>query len=374
MNQFNRSDLTWMRRAIRLSRRGLGHTHPNPPVGCVLVNQHDECIGEGWHHGPGQPHAEIEALQNCSQPDQLPGATCYVTLEPCNHFGRTPPCTEALIRAGISRVVIAVLDPNPKVKGHGVHRLTEADIQVDVNCLTQEARRILDPWLTWVTTGSPMVLLKLAMSLDGHVATHTGQSRWISCEKSRAFTHKLRQELAGIMVGAGTVLADDPALTIRKNGKTIGSPVRIIVDLNAEIPMTAKVLDPGVPGSAVWVIAMDSFEAARQRAPEHIRILPCPRTESGLDLAYMLQKLGTDFDIESILLEGGPGLAFSMIEAQLVHKAMIFIAPIFIGGKNAPPALAGTGFAKLSDAARLIDRRVRKIGDDVLIEGYLGGR
>lgn len=356
-----------MRRAITLSKRRIGQTHPNPTVGCVIVRQ-GECIGEGYHRGPGRPHAEIEALRKCG--DQTPlNATCYVTLEPCNHTGRTPPCTEALIRAGIRRVVIAVTDPNPGVRGGGAERLREAGITVETGVLAAPAAEVLAPWLKWIVSGKPYVLLKLAASLDGRVATRSGDSRWISSAASRRYVHRIRAQVGGIMVGAGTVRCDDPSLTARRGDSVVHSPTRIIVDMEGRAPSKARVFDPGMPGTTVWVLPESLAGQKRSAVAEKIRILACPEKEAGLDLQALMARLGTEYDLESILLEGGPGLAFSMVEQGCVDRVMMFLAPLLIGGTDAPAAMGGRGFDPLHRAVRLEHRKVRKIGDDVLIEG-----
>jgi len=366
------NDKKWMRQAISLSRLLAGKTHPNPSVGCVIVKNENK-ISSGFHHGQGKPHAEIEALKKCPE-GKAKGATCYVTLEPCNHYGKTPPCTEALIKAGIKRVVIAIKDPNPNVRGNGIARLRNAGIEVVTGVLVDQAQKVIEGWIKWVTTGLSFVVLKMAMSLDGHVSTHTGDSKWISCEKSRKVTHKLRQQLTGIMAGAGTVLCDNPALTARKNGRIISAPDRIIVDRYAEAPADAQVFNPDMPGKTIWVVPEEKASAANIRSGKGAIILPCETQGKGLNLHQMMVTLGSEFSIESILLEGGPTLAFSLLKAKLIDKVMIFIAPILIGGLTAPPALGGEGYAYLSEVPTLVERKVRKIGSDVLIEGYLGER
>ncbi len=361
-----------MRRAITLSKRRLGRTHPNPTVGCVIVR--DGCrIGEGTHRGPGAPHAEIEALQACGNVSPR-GADCYVTLEPCNHTGRTPPCTDALIRAGIRRVVIAVRDPNPGVPGGGAERLRDAGIAVETGLLAEDARAVLAPWLKWIVTGKPHVVLKLATSLDGHVATRSGDSRWITGEASRRLVHRVRARVDGIMAGAGTVRCDDPALTARRGDRVIHSPVRIIVDRCAELPATARVFRQDMPGKTLWAVPKDRVKFARQSVPNTVQVLGCPVRPDGFDLPALMAELGTGFGLESILLEGGPDLAFAMLEQGCVDAVMFFIAPVLIGGREAPAALGGSGFDPLNRAVRLEHRRIRKIGDDVLIEGCPGNR
>ncbi|MBN1879577.1 bifunctional diaminohydroxyphosphoribosylaminopyrimidine deaminase/5-amino-6-(5-phosphoribosylamino)uracil reductase RibD [bacterium] len=363
-------DTKWMRRAIRLSAGQHGKTHPNPSVGCVIVKD-GTLLSEGCHRGPGTPHAELDAISRCTK-DRLRGATCYVTLEPCNHFGRTPPCTDAILEAGISRVVFALTDPNPSVVGGGADRLRRMGVTVESGILAESASTILESWMKWIVTGRPFVLLKMAMSLDGRVATKLGESRWISGERSRALVHRLRAHCDGIMAGAGTVIADNPELTARKGNRVIASPLRIIIDHNASLPAHLNVFDPNSISRTLWVVPESRFKSVCSRNNAAVKVIACPEKRSGLDLEFVLDYLGGEEGLESVLLEGGPTLAFSMIHDDLVDKLMLFIAPIVIGGTTAPSAVGGDGFGHLRQVPRLNAMKVRKIAEDVLIEGYLG--
>lgn len=359
-----------MRMAIRLSRKWMGRTHPNPSVGCVIADERT-LYSTGVHRGQGTLHAEMDAIRSCS-PECLARATCYVTLEPCNHHGRTPPCTDAIISAGIPRVVIALPDPNPHVTGGGIAALRAAGLEIETGVLSEAALNVLEPWLVWITTGKPFVVLKMAMSADGHIATVTGQSRWISNSRSRRMVHHLRERMMSIMVGAGTILSDNPELTARTRDRVTAAPVRIIVDRFAEVSENARVFTSSLPGKTLWILGESAFNRPRKSAV--CKIIVCPERDEGLDLEYLMRRLGGEESLESILLEGGPSLAFSMIEQKLVHKVMFFIAPKLIGGASAPVALGGRGFPSLETAPELSHLSTRRVAGDVLIEGYLGDR
>lgn len=366
------TDKKWMRKAIRLSRGWIGKTHPNPSVGCVMAKD-ETLFATGVHRGPGTPHAEIEAIQSCSR-EQLDQATCYVTLEPCNHHGLTPPCTDAIIASGIKRVIIALPDLNPEVAGGGSERLRAAGLDVHMGVQAETALEVLEPWLVWKTTGKPYVTLKMAMSLDGRIATVTGQSKWISNEKSRRMVHDLRKKTMGIMVGAGTVIHDDPQLTARKGGRVVYAPVRVIIDRKAKAPLNAQIFSSHMPGKTLWMVGESSFAKSCSPPSDAYSIIPCPELKTGLDLEYVMRYLGREASLESVLLEGGPTLAFSMIEQNLVHKVMIFISPRLIGGASAPAVLGGKGFKSLKDTPKLSYVSTRKVAEDMLIVGYLGDR
>ncbi len=365
----NDTDKKWMLKAIRLSRNVIGKTTPNPPVACVIVNN-NELVATGVHRGPGYPHAEVEAI-NAAPPEKLKGATCYVTLEPCNHWGRTPPCTKAVIQSGIQRTVIALKDCNPTVTGGGADELRQAGLTVDTGVLAMKALDVLGPWMVRTTTGKPFVVYKSAMSADGHIATSTGQSQWISCQQSRNLVHKIRQSVSGIMVGAGTVLKDNPHLTARKNKKIVGAPTRIIIDQFADLTVDYYVFNPDLTGKTIWVVSKKHYKKALKQKLTHVTVLSVPEFEDGLNLDYVMHYLSQKESMESILLEGGPTLAFSMIKYNLVHKILFFIAPLLIGGINAPSVLGGEGYCSLESAPKISQFSVRRYGQDMLLEGYL---
>ena len=354
-------DEKFMAEAIRLARNAQGRTSPNPMVGAVIVKA-GRIIAEGWHRKAGTPHAEIHALNMAGE--LAKNSTMYVTLEPCSHYGRTPPCANKIVDAEISRVVVAMQDPNPLVAGRGIKILRDAGITVDVGILEEDARRLNEIFIKYITQKIPFVSAKFASTLDGKIATVTGESQWISGEDSRKFTHHLRDIHDAIMVGIGTVLADNPSLTTRlDNGK---NPVRIIVDSHARTPIDAKIL---TDKQAPTIIAVaNSAPAEKISALKNLGAEIIFAGNSQVDLKILMQELGRR-EITSILLEGGGTLNFSMIRAGLVDKFYAFIAPKILGGKNALTPVEGAGFEKISDAVELENLTAEKIGADILISG-----
>ncbi|MBR2773532.1 MAG: bifunctional diaminohydroxyphosphoribosylaminopyrimidine deaminase/5-amino-6-(5-phosphoribosylamino)uracil reductase RibD [Selenomonadaceae bacterium] len=353
-----------MREALRIARNAEGCTSPNPLVGAVIVKD-GKIIAEGWHRQAGTPHAEIHALNMAG--DLSRGATLYVTLEPCSHFGRTPPCTQAIINAGISRVVAAMSDPNPKVAGHGFELLRAAGIAVEVGLLEAEARRLNEVFLKWITRRLPFVTMKFACTLDGKIATVAGESQWISSEESRRFTHHLRDINDAILVGVGTVLADNPSLTTRLvEGK---NPVRVIVDSNARTPLESKVVADKSARTIVAVTANAPPDKVRALKLRGVEVITAGNFER-VDLTALMHALA-EREITSVLVEGGGTIHFSMLRARLVDKVLAFIAPKLIGGSRALSAVGGEGFAKLSDAVELNDITTTTLGADILISGYV---
>ena len=354
------SDEIFMRETLRIAKNALGRTSPNPLVGAVIVKD-GKIIAEGWHRQAGTPHAEIHALNMAGE--LAKGATLYVNLEPCSHFGRTPPCAKAIIDAGIKKVVAAMSDPNPKVAGRGFELLKNAGIEVQVGVLADEAEKLNEIFIKWITKNLPFVTMKFAASLDGKISTVTGESQWISCEESRKFVHHLRDINAGIMVGVNTVLMDNPSLTTRIDGGK--SPVRIVVDSMARTPIDAKVI---CDDQAETIIAVTTsapagkLSALRNSGVEIIIAGDGPK----VDLEILMRELAAR-EITSVLLEGGGTLNFSMLEAGFVDKVYTFIAPKILGGKNAPTAVAGAGFKNLADAIQFKNIRTEKIGTDILI-------
>lgn len=358
-----------MRRALELAARGLGRTSPNPPVGAVVARG-SVIVGEGFHRRAGEPHAEPIALAHAGEAAR--GADLYVTLEPCCHHGRTPPCTEAIIAAGIARVFYAAPDPDPRCAGGGHAVLQAAGIEVEAGLLQAAAERLLAPYLKHRRTGLPLFTLKLAMSLDGRIATRTGDSRWITSEAARRLVHVMRDRADAVMVGVGTVLADDPALTTR--GVPEGrDALRIIADRYARTPPTAQVV--AEESSAGCVIA-----AGVGAPPERVRrlraagaeVLELPVTESGVDLRALARALG-ERGVLSVLIEGGGTLAWGALEAGIVDRVALFYAPIILGGVNAVPGVGGQGVERVADALRLTGVTVRRIGPEVLVEGAIEG-
>ena len=382
-----------MARAVELARYGEGFVEPNPMVGCVLVSQHEtdgtvEVIGEGWHHAFGKSHAEVEAIRVA----QLAGkstayATAYVTLEPCCHFGKTPPCTKALIEAGISRVVVAMCDPFAKVDGGGIAQLREHGIDVLIGCLEAEARELNAPYLTRIEKRRPWVIAKWAMTLDGKIATHTGSSRWISSEISRHIVHRLRARVDAVMVGSRTAVIDDPQLTVRLPDIETNDdeqllqphrkPLRIVFDSAATLPPTSRLVQTAREVGVIVATSeslLTSDDTSRQNAETLARcgceILPLPG-EGYHDRMMELLKRLAERDVTNLLVEGGAGLLGAMFDLQLVDEAHVFIASKLIGGHNAATPIGGTGIAEMVDALLLKPTFVEQIGTDIYCYGRI---
>lgn len=357
------TDEKFMAEALRIAKNAEGRTSPNPMVGAVIVKD-GKIIAEGWHRKAGTPHAEIHALNMAGS--LAKDSTMYVTLEPCSHFGRTPPCANKIVDAGIKKVVVAMKDPNPLVAGKGIEILRAAGIEVEVGILENDARRLNEVFLKYITKKIPFVTAKFACSLDGKISTVTGESQWISCEESRKFVHHLRDISDGIMVGVGTVLNDNPSLTSRiENGK---NPVRIIVDSFARTPLNAKILNDGAAKTIIAVTENAPAEKVVKLKKSGAEIIFSGNLQVELNL--LMQEL-INREITSVLLEGGGTLNFSMFRAGLVDKVFAFVAPKIIGGKTSLTPVAGGGFEKLSDAVNLENLTAEKIGTDILISGYV---
>ncbi len=359
-------DRYFMQKALELAELAKGRTSPNPMVGAVVVRE-GEIVGTGYHARAGTPHAEVHALREAG--DKARDATLYVTLEPCCHHGRTGPCTEVIIQAGIKRVVMAVTDPNPKVAGKGARRLREAGIEVDSGVLEKEALRLNESFIKYITTGLPFVTLKTAMSLDGKIATHTGESKWITGEQSRAQVHYLRHYHDAILVGVGTVLADNPSLTTRLPGGNGKDPVRVILDSRARTPLDAKVIVQKSGAPTIIAVSEEApeqnIECLRDAGAQVVRL---PSTRNGVSIPELLRELGRR-EITSVLVEGGAAVNGSFIAGKLVDKVYWFIAPVIIGGDSAPGPVGGRGFAGLNEVPAVKDIIVRHYGDDICIEG-----
>ncbi len=359
-------DSQYMKRALTIARRG--RTSPNPMVGAVVVRD-GRIVGEGYHPRAGEPHAEVFALQSAG--DVAKGAELYVTLEPCCHHGKTGPCTEAIIAAGITKVYAAMVDPFPEVAGKGIETLRSAGIEVEVGLLEAEARELNRGFIKWVTCGRPFVLWKAAMTLDGKIATRTGDSRWVTGEKSRAHVHRLRSQSDAIMVGIGTVLMDDPALTNRQDAKTAkDQPIRIVVDSEGRIPLSARVLSDEAPTLVVTTKGAPDENVDRLRGAG-IRVLQVNDNGSLIDPGCLLRKLG-NMGIHSVLLEGGGELAASMIAAGVVDRGLIFISPKIVGGRDAKSPVEGEGIESMADALTTSKPLIRRFGDDVALEFEFG--
>ncbi len=353
------TDRDFMARALALSRAGEGAVNPNPLVGAVVVRD-GHVVGEGFHERFGGPHAEVIALDRAGE--KAKGATLYVTLEPCCHHGKTPPCTERIIAEGVQRVVMAMRDPNPSVCGKGVATLATAGIEVVEGVLKEEAARLNEVFETYITTGRPFVHLKLAVSLDGRIATRAGDSKWISGEASRVRAHELRRRHAAILVGAHTVRMDDPLLDVRHVRGP--NPRPVVLDAGGVVPLSAKALDAA--RQPILVTGRLTDARARELAQWGIDVWSLETDASGrFDLSAMLRRLGTA-GIDSVLVEGGGETAAAFLEAGLVDRITLFIAPKILGGTAAYPAVGGVGVARVADAIRLLDVITEWIDDDLL--------
>jgi diaminohydroxyphosphoribosylaminopyrimidine deaminase / 5-amino-6-(5-phosphoribosylamino)uracil reductase len=356
-----------MQRALALARHGLGKTSPNPVVGAVLVHK-GRVIGAGWHKRAGGPHAEIFALRGVD----AQGATLYVTMEPCCTWGKTPPCTDAIIAAGVKRVIVAALDPNPKHAGRGLKLLRRAGIQVQLGLLVNEAAAMNEVFNKWVVTGMPFVIVKAAMSLDGKIATRTGDSKWITSKTTRREAHKLRAGVDAVMVGANTVIRDDPQLTVR-HGVRGRQPWRVVVDARGRTPPNAKLFTiTQHKRTIVLTTKLAPVRWRRHLALLGIDVIIVKKTEGRVDLRAALRALG-EMDITSVLVEGGGELLGSLFDARLVDKVALFYAPIVIGGGDAVMAVRGEGAATVRKAVRLTECRWRQIGkNEMLVEARVG--
>jgi diaminohydroxyphosphoribosylaminopyrimidine deaminase / 5-amino-6-(5-phosphoribosylamino)uracil reductase len=357
-----------MGRALELAERGWGRTSPNPMVGALLV-QAGRVVGEGWHEGPGTAHAEAMALAGAGSSAR--GATLYCTLEPCDHTGRTGPCTRSLIEAGIARAFVATGDPNPLVDGRGFNALQEAGVQVHSGLLADRARRLNEAFERHVTTGMPFVALKMASSLDGKTAAADGTSKWITGEAARADVQRLRAWSDAVVVGAGTASADDPALSLRDpRYSQARPPLRVLVDTAGRTPATGRLFDGGAP-----TLVATSDRTSDERVDEWTRagaeVLVLPRdVAGGVSLTALIEALGKR-DAQAVLVEGGATLAWSFVRDRLVDKIILFMAPKLIGGSASPGVLMGAGSASLGEAVVLRFDSVERIGDDLRLEAYV---
>ena len=363
-------DEKYMRLALQLAKRGKGKTSPNPMVGALVVRG-KTIVGRGYHHRAGEAHAEILALREAGSSAQ--GATLYLNLEPCDHYGKTPPCSRAILKAGIKRVVAGMKDPNPLVAGRGFRRLRKAGIRVDVGILEKECQELNAPFRKFITTGKPFVFLKMAASLDGKIATRTGHSRWITTEVSRNYVHHLRQNVDAVMVGIGTVLKDDPLLTVRvPEIKRPQHPLRIVVDSRLRIPLACRLVrTAGQFPTLVATTPAASSSKIKRLMRAQVRVWVLANDASGrVKLKTLMTRLGRR-DTVSILLEGGPTLNFSALRERLVDRLLIFLAAKIIGGQKAPSMIGGEGVPRIQNARPVRILNVRRLGSDLLIEGAM---
>lgn len=359
-----------MRRAIELAKKGGGYVHPNPLVGCVVVKD-GKIIAEGYHEKYGEFHAERNALTRCKT--ETKDASLYVTLEPCCHYGKTPPCTEIIIEKGIKKVFVGILDPNPLVAGNGVKILQDAGIEVEVGLCENEIREMNKVFLKYITTKRPYVIMKTAMTLDGKIAAHTGDSKWVTNEESRKMVHDLRSELSGVIVGIGTVLADDPMLTCRLEGEH-HQPVRIVVDSNLRIPLDSQLVKTAREyRTIIATIQNNDCRDAALHIPTCVEIIECQSKNNHVDINDLMTKLGA-MGIDSLLLEGGGTLNAAFLEAGCVDEVWAFIAPKIIGGEGSKTPVSGKGIDKMNEAVNLQDIDIQNINGDILIKGKICSR
>ena len=354
-------DRQYMQRALDLAALGRGRTSPNPMVGCVIVRD-SKVLGEACHRRAGEPHAEVLAIEAAH--GDVTDATLYVTLEPCVHQGRTPPCVDLLLEKRPARVVVAMSDPNPRVSGEGIYRLRRAGIDVEVGMLEVEARKLNEIFIKYITTGMPFVICKAAMTLDGKIATHTGHSRWVTCEESRRRVHELRSQVDAILVGSRTVMLDDPSLTTRLESGERHDPIRIILDADDYLDEKRRVFEVDSP-APTWVVLPEERGCDRADEVLHVR-----RGGDGFDMRHLMTVLG-EREITSVLIEGGGTTHASAFEAGIVDKVMFFVAPKVIGGRDAITAVEGEGVATMDEAVLLERMTAERVGDDLLIEAYV---
>ncbi len=366
-----KSDSHYIQTALRLARRTRGQTSPNPLVGAVLVKR-GQIIGRGWHRRAGLPHAEIEALRDAERHGNSPrGATIYVTLEPCCTHGRTPPCTDALKAAGIKRVVVGATDPNPHHAGKGFSILRRAGIEVTTGVLPEECTRLNERFNHWIVQRTPFVTVKAAMTLDGKIATASGESKWITGEKARAYGMKLRRGSDAILVGVNTILADNPSLTVRGRD-SLKSKVsslklrRIILDSRARTPLSAKVVSDEFAALTTIVVSKAAPRSRVTALAKQVNVLVAPASKSAIELRWLLRKLGAEH-VTSLLVEGGGEVNASFLLGGFAQRVAFFYAPKILGGRKARKGVAGEGATRLSEAVQLREVEWRKLGADLLL-------
>lgn len=360
---WTQEDERFMRRALELAEKGQGWVSPNPMVGAVIVKE-GRIIGEGWHERYGGLHGERNALAHCSESPE--GSVLYVTLEPCCHYGKQPPCTEAILEAGIRKVVVGSGDPNPLVAGKGLEILRQQGVEVQEHVLEEECQKLNEVFFHYITTGTPYVAMKYAMTMDGKIAAFTGASKWITGEAARAHVQKLRHKYRGIMAGVGTVLADDPLLTCRMEGGR--NPVRIICDTHLSTPLDSRLVETA--REAPVILAVGSQVEKERKVPyeeEGCTLLEIPEKEGRIDLNVLMKELGAR-KIDSILLEGGGELNWSAIQAGIVQKVLTYLGPKILGGAGAKGPVGGRGFENPQESLLLKPGEITKLGEDYLIE------
>ncbi len=373
IQNYSALDIKFMERALRLAAKAKGMTSPNPMVGAVIV-KNGKIISEGFHEKPGSPHAEAVAIAQAGK--KARNASLYVTLEPCCHFDkRTPPCTKMIINYGIKKVFIAMRDPNPKVSGKGVEELLRYGIKVNEGILEDKAKSLNEAYIKYITTGKPFVILKVAMTLDGKIANHTGDSKWITNEKSRTLVHKIRNGVDAVMTAVGTVIADNPQFTVRLYKKNpIKNPLRVVIDPTLEIPIDFNVFD--CPPETILV----TKKMGSQKFPQTILKKTKKLTEKGVklleyegdrvDLGWLMTRLGEN-GITSLMIEAGSSFSANCLNQGIVDKVIFFISPKILGGKSSITAVGGDNLRDIKNALKIDPLKINKVGDDIMIEGYL---
>lgn len=352
----------YMQLAIELAKKGMGHTSPNPMVGCVVVKE-GQLITEGYHEQYGQYHAERNALTKCAE--DLTGAELYVTLEPCCHHGQTPPCTDIIIERGIKKVFIGAMDPNPKVAGNGVRILKEHGIQVETGILEAECLELNEIFLHYISTGLPYVAMKYAMTLDGKIATFTGDSKWVTGEEARRHVHFLRKKYSAIMVGIGTVLVDDPMLNCRIEDGV--DPIRIICDSQLRIPSDSQIVKTAFKIPTIVAHAVRDAEKEEKLCKAGIELIHMSN-DGVVDFAELMRELGRR-NIDSVLIEGGGTFHGTVLKSGMVDRIYCYVAPKLIGGKEAKSPVEGSGFSMMREALEITDTKIMKLGEDLCICG-----
>lgn len=357
------NDIDYMKLALKLAQKGRGWVNPNPMVGAVVV-KNNRIIGKGYHHKIGDLHAERDALKNLTE--SAKGADMYVTLEPCCHHGKQPPCTDAIIEAGIKRVITGSGDPNPLVAGNGIEILRQNGIEVTEHILEAECNRLNEVFMHYIQHKTPFVTMKYAMTLDGKIATYSGKSKWITGEESRKNVHRDRHNYSAIMVGVGTVLADNPMLNCRlENSK---NPIRIICDTSLRTPLESNIVNSAKEIKTIVATSSTDKKLIEKFISKGCTVLEIPKKNSHTDLNALMTELGR-LEIDSILLEGGATLNWSALENGIVNKVQAYIAPKIFGGKDSKSAVEGQGFEAPDICARLVNTTVHHFGDDIMIEG-----
>jgi diaminohydroxyphosphoribosylaminopyrimidine deaminase/5-amino-6-(5-phosphoribosylamino)uracil reductase len=358
----------WMKRALLLARKGKGRTSPNPLVGAVLVKR-GKVMGEGYHAKAGKAHAEIVAIERAGKDAR--GSTLYVNLEPCTHYGKTPPCAPAVVQAGVRRVVVGMVDPNPLVKGKGISTLRKAGIDVQIGTLEKQCKTLNEAFCKYILVKEPFVILKAAATLDGKIATRNGESKWISNEASRRLVHGVRNEVDAVVVGVGTILKDDPLLTARIRGGR--DPVRIILDSRLRIPEDARVIGVSSSRTLIATTTLAPRDKIERLEKAGAQVVLVESKNGKVDLRSFLSKLG-ELGMMSILVEGGSQVNGAFLDGGLIDKLLLFLSPRMMGDPQALGIFQGKGFEHLKEAASVEDIKIRRIGEDILVEGYLEGR